>query len=295
MSRSTTKYTNNAKTTLSANILSGDTTLPVNSSVGFPTISPSSDEVFFVTLDDGVNIEIVKVTGVSGNTFVNCVRAQEGTSAHAFSSTTSVENRLTAGNVTAFARLQDRLRDVSSIDNLESPTTSDGNSALLATTDAIGSTIVATVNGTKWKFVNYPEIIKSALVGGGSSTTSILATGIGSILIDTTAKMYLLQITSGTNIGVCRFISTISANSFSWTTALPTTCANGDTYEIYRCVSAFKAPLGGNSDRIFFENDQNVWSDYTIPAGRNASSTGPVTINVGVNVTVPVGSAWTVV
>ena len=52
---------------------------------------------------------------------------------------------------------------------------------------------------------------------------------------------------------------------------------------------------GGGSDEVFFENGINVTSNYTITAGKNAMSAGPITINVGVTVTVPVGSTYTVV
>lgn len=47
---------------------------------------------------------------------------------------------------------------------------------------------------------------------------------------------------------------------------------------------------GGGSDQVFFENDQNVTTDYTITSGKNALTTGPITIASGVSVTVPTGS-----
>ena len=51
---------------------------------------------------------------------------------------------------------------------------------------------------------------------------------------------------------------------------------------------------GGGVDEAFLENDQTVTTDYTIPAGKNAMSTGPITINTGVTVTVSTGSTWVV-
>ncbi len=53
--------------------------------------------------------------------------------------------------------------------------------------------------------------------------------------------------------------------------------------------------VGGGSDLVFYENDQNVTTDYTIPATKNAMSAGPITINSGVTVTVSSGATWTVV
>jgi len=52
---------------------------------------------------------------------------------------------------------------------------------------------------------------------------------------------------------------------------------------------------GGGSDAVFIENDQTVTTDYTITADKNAMSTGPVTIDTGVTVTVPTGSRYVVI
>jgi hypothetical protein len=51
---------------------------------------------------------------------------------------------------------------------------------------------------------------------------------------------------------------------------------------------------GGGSDEIFVENGQNVTTNYTIPATKNAMSTGPITVDSGVTVTVSSGSRWVV-
>lgn len=53
--------------------------------------------------------------------------------------------------------------------------------------------------------------------------------------------------------------------------------------------------VGGGADQIFYENDQTVTSNYTITDGKNAMSAGPITIDSGATVIVPVGSTWTVV
>jgi hypothetical protein len=52
---------------------------------------------------------------------------------------------------------------------------------------------------------------------------------------------------------------------------------------------------GGGSDQIFFENDQTVTTSYSIPAGKNAGTFGPVSIDSGVTVTIPTGSVWYVI
>jgi hypothetical protein len=51
---------------------------------------------------------------------------------------------------------------------------------------------------------------------------------------------------------------------------------------------------GGGSDQVFVQNGVVVTTNYTFPAGKNASSVGPITINSGVTVTVPNGQRWVI-
>ena len=51
---------------------------------------------------------------------------------------------------------------------------------------------------------------------------------------------------------------------------------------------------GGGSDEVFVENGQIVTTSYTITTGKNAMSTGPITVNASVVVTVPTDSRWVV-
>jgi hypothetical protein len=53
--------------------------------------------------------------------------------------------------------------------------------------------------------------------------------------------------------------------------------------------------LGTGTDQIFYENDQTVTGNYSITAGKNAMTAGPVTVNSGVTVTVPSGSSWSII
>lgn len=52
---------------------------------------------------------------------------------------------------------------------------------------------------------------------------------------------------------------------------------------------------GSGGDAIFWENDQNVTTNYTISTNKNAMTAGPITVDAGVIVTIPSGSVWTVV
>lgn len=89
------RYKNNASSALASGIANNSTTLTVTTSTGslFPTLSGS--DVFFVTLSNGTNMEIVKVTQRVNDTFT-IVRAQEETTAHSFNSGDKVELLITA-------------------------------------------------------------------------------------------------------------------------------------------------------------------------------------------------------
>jgi hypothetical protein len=52
---------------------------------------------------------------------------------------------------------------------------------------------------------------------------------------------------------------------------------------------------GGGADQVFVENGQNVTTNYTIPSTKNAMSTGPITVDDGVSVTISSGSRWVVI
>jgi hypothetical protein len=52
---------------------------------------------------------------------------------------------------------------------------------------------------------------------------------------------------------------------------------------------------GGGGNQVFIENDQVVTVNYTIPVGKNAMCTGPITIANAIAVTVSTGSTWVVI
>ena len=52
---------------------------------------------------------------------------------------------------------------------------------------------------------------------------------------------------------------------------------------------------GGGADQVFVQNGQVVTTNYTIPGTVNAMSTGPITINSGVTVTVSSGARYVVI
>ena len=87
-------FSNNAATALASSVTNSATSLTVQDGSVFPTLSGA--DYTYITLEDlDGNVEIVKLTARSGNT-LTVARAQDGTSARAFSSGSKCELRLTA-------------------------------------------------------------------------------------------------------------------------------------------------------------------------------------------------------
>ena len=96
----TVKFTNNASTTVATGINTTATSLVVASAAGFPTLSGSGDYCYLtIQQAAGTNVEVVKATALSSNTFT-VVRAQDGTSAGSWSASDAVELRVTAALLT---------------------------------------------------------------------------------------------------------------------------------------------------------------------------------------------------
>jgi len=51
---------------------------------------------------------------------------------------------------------------------------------------------------------------------------------------------------------------------------------------------------GGGGGGVVAENSQVIIADYTLAAGRNASSVGPVSIDAGVTFTISANSTWVI-
>lgn len=86
------KAENNAYSYLAAPLSSGGLSLSVNSGTGslFPSIS--TNEYFYATITESSLMEIVKVTARSSDTFT-ITRAQDGTTAQAFTTAARIEQR----------------------------------------------------------------------------------------------------------------------------------------------------------------------------------------------------------
>lgn len=201
---------------------------------------------------------------------------------------------------------------------------SGGVSTINATGDATGTSsgsnlplTLATVNsspGTKGSASNVPVFV----VNGKGLVTSVTNTAIQiptSQLTGTLGDAQLVQsnvtqfqaalvilesqITDGSILARLGSTETISAVwTFSSSPIVPTpTTSTQAANKGYAdtAAAAVQQPKGGSGNFVFYENDQTVTANYSITAGKNAVSAGPISIANNITVTVPDGSVWTVV
>ena len=121
------KFTNNATSTLASGINSSVTSLTVASGQGalFPALG--AGDYFYCTLANAVGtIEIVKVTARSTDTFT-ITRAQDGTTASAWSTGDKVELRLVSASLNDLPKLDETntfsLRQTYSVGTVQGPWT----------------------------------------------------------------------------------------------------------------------------------------------------------------------------
>lgn len=94
-------WANNAGSVLAAGITDVAASFAVQAGHGARFPSPTGGDFFHLTIDDGSNIEIVRVTARATDT-LTVVRGQQGTTPTAFSAGARAELRLTAASLTEF-------------------------------------------------------------------------------------------------------------------------------------------------------------------------------------------------
>ena len=164
---------NNAATTLSADITSSATSISVSDGSVFPTLS-GSDYTYATFEDVDSNREIVKVTAISSNT-LTVVRAQDGTTARAFSDGDKCELRITAAllNDIAAQADTDTNTEYTAGSGLTLTGTEFSNSAPDQTVTLTGGTGITT-SGTYPNFTvtNSSPDQTVSLTGSGATTVS---------------------------------------------------------------------------------------------------------------------------
>ena len=114
------------------------------------------------------------------------------------------------------------------------------------------------------------------------------------------------------NVGGAWIVNNATSGAFSVTFGVGSTVPIGNTISVQQSArsyiysdgtnmlfaddrSAGSGATGAGGDQIFFLNGQSVTASYLIPAGNNAMTAGPVTVNSGIVVTVQPNQTWTIV
>jgi hypothetical protein len=234
-------FKNNAKTTLSSGVNNSTTTIPVTEGSVFPAVDLSGSGTFFLmTLDDDTNNEIVKVTtcsGNSGNIDLTVVRAQESTTARAFSSGIKAELRFTSGT----------------IDHIRSDNTVNTNIFTTANSSTTAFTLSQAVTDENDLVVFIDGVFQAHNTYTVSGTTLTLATAPASGRVVTAYSIKGLR--SATNVA----IATMTGDNSDTTLTLPI------------------EPINENSVQVFFDGVYQNKSNFSISGTTLTFSTAPPT------------------
>ena len=147
------------------------------------------------------------------------------------------------------------------------------------TTITLTDALVAT---DKMEVVGVLDIGNTNVVGDNTVSTAKL--GDNAV---TTAKIGALSVTNAKMADDAVGVAELSATG----TASATTYLRGDN----AWGAVVTSPVGAGTDKVFFENEMTVDTNYTVTANNNAMSAGIVTVASGVTVTLTGTSVWTIV
>lgn len=171
--------------------------------------------------------------------------------------------------------------------------TFNGNAATV--TNGVYTTGNQTIGGTK----TFSSTIGGSITGNAATATALqTARTINGVSFNGTANITLPTVNQTGETGSAITPTGTTAQRDSTPVAgyfrFNTTLGKFEGYTGSAWGSVGGGATGGGSDEVFVENSQVVTTSYTLTAGRNAHSAGPITINDGVTVTISDGSRWVI-
>lgn len=133
-----------------------------------------------------------------------------------------------------------------------------------------------------------------AVIGNGNTTYYSI--------VDNVAGTWEVGIGTYTSSGTTLARTTVLANSSGTTSPINFAANTKDVFGTYAAGksvhkdslnTAYADQLGASNGIVI--NNKTIATSYSIPSGYSAMSTGPITINSGISVTVPSGSRWVVI
>ena len=254
-------FTNNASSTLNGAITNVATSLIVTTGQGTRFPAPGGSDWFYATITDGTNTEIIKCTARSTDTFSTIVRAQDGTTAYAFASGSTVELR----------PVRQALIDVQTVGT----TTPTGITGLLK---GASSSIAQATAGTDYVAPGTATTFTAKQTFSGSTAAEGAAFTNASELVNTVAAAPSATTNFYVSAGAVQYYTTSAANNWTLNVAMSagtsanTAMAVGDSVTI--------ALLTTQGATAYYESAMTIdggavtpkWQGGTAPAAGNASS-----------------------
>jgi hypothetical protein len=268
------KFANNAFGTLNAGINNSATSVTLSSGQGarFPTLA--SGEYFYATLiDTSNNLEVVKCTARSTDV-LTITRAQESTSAQAFSIGDRVELRVTAQGLDDAANPYDK--DSSSTGSFGLPSGTTAQQPTAANTEGhirydTDDNIIYYSDGASWLKVSSVVPILSSVTGSIVTTLGTTLTLAGSGFLTANLTVNFTQSADSIDVDV---VVTPTSDTAA-TVAVP--------------AAAYNNVTAGNAVSITVTNSDNVASAATnktavaVPSGGTVTTSGNFRIHTFTN------------
>ncbi len=143
--------------------------------------------------------------------------------------------------------------------------------------------------------------VKETPTTTGTGTVTLLGASTGfqsfAAVGDANLTYYAIVAQTGTEWEVGIGTYTTSGTTLARTTVLSSSNSgsavdfSAGTKDVFVTYPSERAVIGGEG---YVENTATITVSSTISTGNNAMSSGPVTINSGITVTVPTGSRWVI-
>ena len=177
-----------------------------------------------------------------------------------------------------------------------------GNLTVTGNTNAVAATYTGNVAALNISTANVTA------TGAGAFTGNVSAANFSTTGFSNAANVVVTTLLTGNNANLSGQVNMTSTGAVlvpAGTTAERPTAASGQfrfnssltRFEGYNGTNwgTLGGATGGGNDQIFYENGQNVTTDYTIASTKNAMSAGPITVDSGATVTVDTGANWIIV
>lgn len=264
-------FSNNAKTTLAADITNVATTITVATGEGALFSSPAAGQFELITLESTTAVEIVKMTSRTTDT-LTVVRGQEGTTGTAFTTGDKVEGRITKGTLVGlqqpFGSIDDQgdAKGANSI-NIQTARASTANVASGASSIAIGYDTKASAQNS----VAISTTASAIGIGAIAIGTNSIASGLNSIALATSTASATNAVTIGNSATASAQNSVACGHSASATGTYSVSIGEAASGTTTDTISVGRAATSQSVSGIAIGSDSSVktvpfWAANTVYA-----------------------------